>query len=149
MPKLTLIVSSGEKRDDFGAFGNGVVVIGEWAPEQKTPGLEEFISRITLALPANTKVLPTVVMGYTGMQTLIEAIERAGSVKQEKVLVELDTGEFNTPFGKVTFGDGELGGKHQMLSDKNLVAWQYRDSGQQVVWPKDKANGKLVYPVGR
>lgn len=148
-PKLTVIVSAGEKREDFGAFGKGIAVVGEWAPEQRTEGLDEFLARITPALPANTKVLPTVVMGYTGMQTLIEAVKRAGVVDREKVLAELDTGKFKTPFGEVEYGDGERGGKHQLLSEKNLVAWQYRDTGQQVVWPADKANGKLLYPVGK
>lgn len=148
-PKLTLIVSAGEKREDFGAFGEGVAVIGEWAPEQKTEGLDQFIARITPALPANTSVLPTVVMGYAGMQTLIESIERANAVDKDKVLAELDKGVFMTPFGEVSYGDGERGGKHQLLNEKNLVAWQYRQSGQEVVWPAEKANGKLVYPVGQ
>ncbi|TAL82625.1 MAG: ABC transporter substrate-binding protein [Candidimonas sp.] len=145
-PKLTLIVAAGEKREDFGNFGNGIAVIGEWAPEQKTPGLDAFLKGIAHALPANTKVLPTMVMGYTGMYTLIQSIKKANTLDREKVLAAMDDSTFATPFGKVSYKASERGGKHQLLSEKNLVVWQYRKNGQQVVWPVDKANGKLVYP---
>lgn len=147
VPKLTLIISAGEKRSDFGKFGKGVAVIGEWAPEEKIPGLQEFLKRIKTTLPAGTQVLPTIVMGYTGMSTLVDAITRAKTFDKAKVEAQLDKGTFQTPFGEVAYTSSEYG-KHQLLSDKNLVVWQYRDVGQQVVWPAKTANGKLVYPVG-
>jgi branched-chain amino acid transport system substrate-binding protein len=146
-PKLMLLVAAGEKREDFGNYGDGTAVIGEWAPEQKTEGLSAFMARITPALPPNTKVLPTIVQGYTGMYTLIESIRRAGSLDRAKVLAELAKGKFASPYGEVSYKPSERGGKHQLLSDANLVVWQYRKAGQEVVWPAPKANGKLVYPV--
>jgi branched-chain amino acid transport system substrate-binding protein len=146
-PKLMLIVASGEKREDFGAAGKGLAVIGEWAPEQKTAGLDAFLARIRPALPAGTQVLPTVVQGYTGMKTLIDSMRAAGSLDHDKVLAALANGKFSSPYGELSYGPSSEGGKHQLLSDKNLIVWQYRAQGQEVVWPADKAGGKLVYPA--
>ena len=146
-PKLMLIVASGEKREDFGAAGENLAVIGEWAPQQKTEGLPAFIERITPALPAGTPVLPTIVQGYTGMRTLIESIEAAGELDREKVLAQLSSRTFDSPYGKVAYGASERGGKHQLLTDENLIVWQYGKTGQEVVWPDNKASGKLTYPA--
>ena len=145
--KLMLIVAAGEKREDFGDFGSGIAVIGEWAPEQKTEGMQEFLARITPALPANTKVLPAVIQGYSGTYILLESIRRAGALDRAKVLSELNTGKFTTPYGELSFKDSERGGKHQLLTEDNLIVWQYRNAGQEVVWPAKKANGSLIYPA--
>ena len=145
--KLSMIVASGEKRADFGAAGDGLAVIGEWAPQQQTPGVQAFIDRIQPTLPAGTEVLPTVVQGYTGMETLIEAMRKAGSLDHDKVLAALDTTTFKTPYGDVSYKPSEGGAKHQLLTDQTLIVWQYRKQGQEVVWPPAKANGKLVYPA--
>jgi hypothetical protein len=59
----------------------------------------------------------------------------------------MDTSTFKSPFGDVSYKSSEHGGKHQLLSDANLVAWQYRTQGQEVVWPQSKATGKLIYPA--
>jgi branched-chain amino acid transport system substrate-binding protein len=146
-PNLMLIIAAGGKREDFGDFGDGISVIGEWAPEQKSEGNAAFVARATSELPPGTKILPAVVQGYTGMYTLIEAIRRAGALDRAKVLAELDKGKFATPYGELSYRTSEHGGKHQLLSDANLIVWQYRKSGQEVVWPPAKANGKLVYPA--
>ena len=146
-PKLLLIVAAGEKRDDFGDFGDGIAVIGEWAPEQKTAGMDDFLKRALSGKSADTKLVPAFVQGYTGALTLYEAIARAGALDREKVLRELSTGTFNTPYGALAYKDSEKGGKHQLLTDATLIVWQYRPVGQEVVWPTAKANGKLIYPV--
>ena len=55
---------------------------------------------------------------------------------------------FDTPYGKVAYTASEMGGKHQLITDKSMIAVQYKpDGGQEVVWPADKAAGKITYPA--
>jgi branched-chain amino acid transport system substrate-binding protein len=146
-PKLMMIVTSGEKRDDFAEAGTGLAVIGEWAPEQKTAGLETFLKNFRATLPPGAPVLTTAVQGYTGMKTLLDSIRAAGALDHDKVIAALDKGKFATPYGELSYGPSEQGGKHQLLTDQTMIVWQYRAQGQEVVWPAAKAGGKLVYPA--
>jgi branched-chain amino acid transport system substrate-binding protein len=55
---------------------------------------------------------------------------------------------FDTPYGKVKYGPSDLGGKHQLITEKTMIAVQYQaGDGFEVVWPADKAAAKLRYPV--
>ena len=146
-PKLILIVNAGEKRADFGAGGDGVAVIGEWAPEQKTAGLADFIDRINAWLPNGRKVLPPMVQGYTAMSTLIDAIKKAGTLDRGKVLAALGDTTFDTPYGKLGYRQSDGGALHQLLNEKDMIVAQYKKDGQQVVWPAAKAGGTLTYPA--
>jgi len=146
-PKLLLIVSAGEKRTDFGDFGPGVAVIGEWAREQKTEGLQDFIQRAEAFLPGDVPVQAPVVQGYTAMLTLIEGVKAAGSFDRDKVLKALAEQTYNSPYGPIKYKPSEGGAKHQLLTDENMIAWQYKAEGQAVVWPPEKASGQLQYPA--
>ena len=146
-PKLILLVNAGEKRADFGDAGEGVALIGEWAPEQKTAGLSTFIDGINAWLPNGQKVQPAMVQGYTAMDTLIQAIKSAGTLDQAKVLQALDSQTFNTPYGALKYQESDGGALHQLLSEKNMIVYQYRKEGEDVVWPAAKASGALSYPA--
>jgi branched-chain amino acid transport system substrate-binding protein len=145
-PKLMMIVSAGEKRTDFGDFGRDQTVIDTWAREQKVPGLPEWVKAIEAAKPGGP-VLSGTVQGYTAMRTLVDAIKAAGAVDREKVQKALETGTFWTPYGSLRYRKSDMGGLHQLVSEENMVVVQYRDQGQEVVWPAAKANGPLVYPA--
>lgn len=145
-PKLILIVSAGEKRTDFGDFGRDLTIIDTWAREQKVPGLPEWVKAIEAARPGGP-VLSGSVQGYAGMRTLIDAIKAAGTLDKEKVLKSLETKTFWTPYGMLGYRKSDMGGLHQLVSAENMVVIQYRDQGQEVVWPAAKANGPLVYPA--
>jgi branched-chain amino acid transport system substrate-binding protein len=143
-----LQVAAGEKRADFAEFGNGIAVIGEWAREQRTEGLESFVKEIEASLPGGGPVLPAVVQGYVAMKTLVDATRAAKSLDREPVLRKLGEITYDTPYGPLKYKASDGGGKWQLLTDETLLVVQYREkSGQEVVWPEAKANGKLVYPV--
>jgi branched-chain amino acid transport system substrate-binding protein len=147
-PKLMLIVSAGEKRADFGDFGDGIAVIGEYAREQRSPGNEEWVAKVEKALGTGT-MQPAIAQGYTAMLSLVDSIKVANSLDREKVLHALETTTFRTPYGDLAYKSSEGGAKHQLLSNENMIAVQYRASGQEVVWPEAKATGKVKYPVGQ
>jgi branched-chain amino acid transport system substrate-binding protein len=147
-PKLMLIVSAGEKRPDFGDFGEGIAVIGEYAREQRSPGNEEWVAKVEKTLGAGG-MQPAIAQGYTAMYSLVESIKAAKSLERDSVLKALETGTFRTPYGDLSYKPSDGGAKHQLLSNENMVVVQYRASGQDVVWPQAKASGKVKYPVAQ
>jgi len=144
-PKLTIVVTSGDKRSDYGDFGVGTAEIAEWAAEEKVPGNEDWVKK-TLADTGMTSIAPPFLQGYTAMETLVDAIKAAKSTDQAAVLKELDTLDYDTPYGKLKYRPSEAA-KHQLLSDENMVMVQFTNDGEDVVLPPEKASGKLIYPA--
>lgn len=146
-PKLTIVVTAGDKRSDYGDFGDNVAVIAEWAPEEHVPGNAEFVKKV-MADTGITSIAPPFLQGYTGLSTLLTSVAAAKGTDQAAVLQAMDSGTFDTPYGKLSYRPSEGGAKHQLLTDENMVLIQFRAQGEDVVLPADKASGKLVYPVG-
>ncbi|WP_406857753.1 ABC transporter substrate-binding protein [Alsobacter sp. KACC 23698] len=145
-PKLLVTQGAGEKRSDFGTAGDNVVVIDLWSAKQKTPGLAEWVKKAEAK--RGGEVVSSAVQGYVAMQTLTEAAKAAGSWDRAKVLEKLGSMTFDTPYGKVAYTASEMGGKHQLITDKSMIAVQYKpDGGQEVVWPAEKADAKITYPA--
>lgn len=146
-PKLTLVVSAGDKRADYGDFGAGTAMISEWAAESQAPGNAEWVKKVRADTGMET-IAPPFLQGFVGMNSLAESIEKAGSLDQEAVLKALDTTEFDTPYGKLKYSPSEAA-EHQLLTNEQMVLIQFRKDGEEVVLPADRANGKLVYPANR
>ncbi|MCW2239220.1 ABC transporter substrate-binding protein [Azospirillum canadense] len=145
-PKLLVTQGAGEKRSDFGPAGDNVVVIDLWSAKQSTPGLADWVK--TAEAKRGGEVVSSAVQGYVAMKTLTDAAKAAGSWDRSKILANLGSMTFDTPYGKVAYAAAEMGGKHQLITDKSMIAVQYKpDSGQEVVWPSDKATGKITYPA--
>jgi branched-chain amino acid transport system substrate-binding protein len=145
-PKLSIVVSAGDKRADYADFGTNTAEIAEWAAEANIPGVAEWVKQ-TLADTGMQTIASPFLQGYVGMSTLITAIETAKSLDQESVMKQLSSLTFESPYGKVKYKTSEGGALHQLLTDENMVLIQFRAQGQEVVLPADKAAGKLVYPV--
>jgi branched-chain amino acid transport system substrate-binding protein len=146
-PKLTIVVTAGDKRSDYGDFGDNVAVIAEWAPEERVPGNAEFVKKV-MADTGMTSIAPPFLQGFTGLNTLLTSVTAAKSADPAAVLQAMDSGVFDTPYGKLSYRPSKGGAKHQLLTDENMVLIQFRAQGEDVVLPVDKASGKLVYPVG-
>ena len=145
-PKLSIVVSAGDKRADYGDFGTNTAEIAEWAAEANIPGVTEWVKQ-TLADTGMQTIASPFLQGYVAMSTLIVAIESAKSLEQDAVMKQLNSLTFDSPYGKVKYKTSEGGALHQLLTDENMVLIQFRPQGQEVVLPADKANGKLVYPA--
>lgn len=145
-PKLLVTQGAGEKRSDYGPAGDNVVVIDLWSAKQSTPGLADWVKKAEAK--RGGEVVSSAVQGYVAMQTLIDAAKAAGAWDRGKILAKLASMTFDTPYGKVAYTASEMGGKHQLITDKSMIAVQYKpDGGQEVVWPADKAAGKITYPA--
>jgi branched-chain amino acid transport system substrate-binding protein len=145
-PKLLVVQGAGEKRSDYGPAGDGVAVVDLWSARQTTPGLAEWVKKAEAARGGD--VVSTAVQGYVGMQTLIDAAKAAGQWDRAAIIDKLSTMTFDTPYGKVAYKPSEMGGQHQLITEKSMIAVQYQpDDGQEVVWPADKAAAKLKYPA--
>jgi branched-chain amino acid transport system substrate-binding protein len=145
-PKLIVTQGAGEKRSDYGPAGDGVVVLDLWSSKQKTPGLAEWVKKANAA--RGGEVVSTAVQGYVAMQTLIDAAKAAGKWDRDAIIAKMSETTFDTPYGKVKYGPSDLGGLHQLITEKTMIAVQYQSGdGFEVVWPADKAAAKLKYPV--
>jgi branched-chain amino acid transport system substrate-binding protein len=145
-PKLLVTQGAGEKRSDYGPAGDNVVVVDLWSAKQSTPGLADWVKKAEAK--RGGEVVSSAVQGYVAMQTLIDAAKAAGAWDRGKILAGLASMTFDTPYGKVAYTASEMGGKHQLITDKSMIAVQYKpDGGQEVVWPADKAAGKITYPA--
>ncbi len=144
-PKLIVTQGAGEKRSDFGAAGDGVVVLDLWSSKQKTPGLDAWVKKANAAKGA--EVVSTAVQGYAAMKTLIDAAKAAGKWDRAAIIAKLGEETFDTPYGKVKYAPSDMGGQHQLITEKTMIAVQYgKGDGFDVVWPSDKADAKLTYP---
>lgn len=145
-PKLLVTQGAGEKRSDYGPAGDNVIVIDLWSAKQTTPGLAEWVKKAEAK--RGSEVVSTAVQGYVAMKNLIDAAKAAGSWDRAKILANLASMTFDTPYGKVAYTASEMGGKHQLITDKSMIAVQYKpDGGQEVVWPAEKAATKITYPA--
>ncbi|GAU86899.1 ABC transporter substrate-binding protein [Bosea sp. BIWAKO-01] len=145
-PKLLVTQGAGEKRSDFGPAGDNVVVVDLWSAKQKTPGLAEWVKKAEAK--RGGEVVSSAVQGYVAMQTLRDAAKAAGSWDRAKILANLGSTTFDTPYGKVAYTASEMGGKHQLITDASMIAVQYKpDGGQEVIWPAEKAAAKITYPA--
>ena len=146
-PKLMLLAGAGEKRPDFGDAGTNIAIILEWAAEQKTPDNAALIKGAKELDPKTDVISSQVMTGYTAMQSLIEAVKSAKSFDRDEVFKALGSLTFKTPFGDLQYKKSTGGALHQMLTDEDLVVVQYREKGEEVVYPAQKAGGAIVYPV--
>jgi branched-chain amino acid transport system substrate-binding protein len=145
-PKLLVTQGAGEKRSDYGAAGDGVIALDLWSSKQKTPGLAEWVKKAEAA--RGSEVVSTAVQGYAAMRTLIDAAKAAGKWDRDAIIAKLSSSEFDTPYGKVKYGPSDLGGLHQLITEKTMIAVQYQpNDGFDVVWPADKAATALRYPA--
>lgn len=70
---------------------------------------------------------------------MVQAIEKAGAVDREKVRAALTKGTFKAPPGDIVFD--ETG-----FPNNGAFTIQMQEGKVAVVWPQDRATGKLVWP---
>lgn len=148
--ELDIDYNGGETESDIGtSAAQGLAEIGQWTPTSAAPGAASFasgLSSVEHEAPNQASA-----MGYTGAISLFEAMQRAHGTQRSAVLSQLATGTFASPFGNVSYQDGDLPGikdLHQLLlpSDGVLI-WQYQGNSAPVVWPPAAAAGKIEFPA--
>lgn len=140
-PKL-LVMEKGAEPEQFakalGKLSDGVLVGGYWDPSFPYLGAADLGKRFESETHRTQS--QHIADSYTAAQVLIDAISNAGSLDREKINEAIGKTNKSYVVGPVKFE-----ADHTSRIAIAVMQWQ---SGKAVtVWPKDKANGKLVFPL--
>jgi branched-chain amino acid transport system substrate-binding protein len=126
------------------AAGNYLAGMALWTPENGHPASRRFVQRYRERFNEQ----PASYWGplaYTNLITVADAIRRAGKVEIGALSAAMKATEYEGPIGiKLTF-KRSIYGKNQGFT--RLIAFQWQNGKQVVVWPAEVAGGKLVYPA--
>lgn len=123
-----------------GADAEGVMATTAWSATLKTSGNDAFVR----AFIAKFNRPPDYhsASAYSGLMVLAEAVKRAGSIDQEKIIANLYTITLPTLLGtyKVEAGTGlQIGYQAYVL--------QWQGGKQPLIYPADRAQAKPVVPL--
>ncbi len=140
-PKI-LIMEKGAEPEFFaqatGKLSDGVLVGGYWDPSFPHPGASELAKRFEKETKQSQS--QHIADSHAAAQVLIDAINSAGSTDSEKINEAIGKTNKNYAIGKVKFDE-----KNTSQIPITLMQWQ---SGKPVVvWPKNRATGKLIFPL--
>jgi len=140
-PKL-LVMEKGAEPEQFaqalGKLADGVLVGGYWDPSFPYPGAAELGKRYE----AETKQTQSqhIADSHAAAQVLLDAISAAGSLDREKINAAIAKTDKSYVIGPVKFDAANT-------SRIPITVMQWQGGKAVVVWPKDRANGKLVFPM--
>jgi len=140
-PKV-LVMEKGAEPEFFaqatGKLADGVLVGGYWDPSFPYPGAADLAKRFE----SETKQTQSqhIADSHAAAQVLMDAIAAAGTLDREKINAAIAKTNKNYVIGPVKFD-----ATNTSAIPITLMQWQ---SGKAVVvWPKDRANGKLLFPL--
>lgn len=140
-PKL-LVMEKGAEPEQFaqalGKLADGVLVGGYWDPSFPYPGAAELGKRFEAE--AKQTQSQHIADSHTAAQVLFDAIVAAGGLDREKINAAIGKTDKSYVVGPVKF-DAE----HASRIPITMMQWQ--GGKAVVVWPKDRANGKLLFPL--
>ncbi|WP_205962721.1 amino acid ABC transporter substrate-binding protein [Pararobbsia silviterrae] len=140
-PKL-LDMEKGAEPEQFatalGPLAEGVLVGGYWDPSFPYPGAADLGKRFE----AETKQTQSqhIADSFTAAQVLFDAIAKAGSLDREKINEAIAKTDKTYVVGPVKFD-------HDHTSRIPIAMMQWQNGKAVTVWPKDRANGKLIFPL--
>ncbi|WP_322068696.1 amino acid ABC transporter substrate-binding protein [Paraburkholderia bannensis] len=140
-PRL-LVMEKGAEPEQFaralGTLADGVLVGGYWDPSFPYPGAAELGKRFESE--AHQTQSQHIADSYAAAQVLLDAIAQAGSLDHEKINQAIGKTNKSYVVGPVKFE-----ADHTSRIPVAVMQWQ---NGKAVtVWPQDRANGKLLFPL--
>ena len=85
---------------------------------------------------------------FAAYSVMVQAIEAAGELDRDKVRDALAKGRFKTPMGDLTFAANGFPEVRKDAPHANATfPMQIQDGKPVIVWPLDKATGKLIWPA--
>jgi len=140
-PKL-LVVEKGAEPEMFsqglGKLAHGVLVGGYWDPSFPYPGAADLAKRFEAETHQSQS--QHIADSHAAAVVLLDAIARAGSLEREKVNAALARTDMQTVVGQVKFDASNV-------SRIPITLMQWQNGKSVVVWPANRANGKLVFPL--
>jgi branched-chain amino acid transport system substrate-binding protein len=148
---VTLLVAPDSP--NFAKLGDaavGISVPSQWEPQVTyKPDFGPNAATFTKAFTEKYKIEPGyhAAGGYAGGLILQHAIEKAGSIDQDKVAAELNKVDVTTLFGRTKFSTDpkehglQIG--HQMV----VAQWQKKNGTlvKEVIWPKEAKTADVLY----
>ena len=140
-PKL-LVMEKGAEPEFFaqatGKLSDGVLVGGYWDASFPFPGAADLAKRFE----SETKQTQSqhIADSHAAAQVLMDAIAAVGTLDREKI---------NAAIGKTnkTYVVGPVKFDATNTSPIPIALTQWQNGKAVVVWPKDRANGKLIFPL--
>ncbi|NDY93225.1 amino acid ABC transporter substrate-binding protein [Ideonella livida] len=140
-PKL-LVMEKGAEPEMFaqglGKLAEGVLVGGYWDPSFPYPGAAELAKRFERETRQTQS--QHIADSHAAAQVLLDAIAAAGTLDREKINAAIGRTDKSYVVGPVKFDVN-----HTSRIPITLMQWQ--GGKPVVVWPKDRANGKLIFPL--
>jgi branched-chain amino acid transport system substrate-binding protein len=141
-PKVLVLLRGAEDLSwgkALGPMGDYVVLMGSWHSAVKYPGVDKLNAahQAKFGRPADITTGPA----YASIQTLAAAIEKAGTLKTEKIRDALSTIDTMTVIGKVKFRPNGT------VIDPCPATVQWLKGSQKLVWPKEFRETPFVYPI--
>ncbi len=140
-PKI-LVMEKGAEPEQFaralGKLSDGILVGGYWDPSFPYPGAADLGKRFESEMKQTQS--QHIADSYTAAQVLLDAISKAGSVDRDKI---------NDAIGKTnkTYVVGPVAFDAAHTSRIPIAVMQWQDGKAVTVWPKDRANGKPIFPL--
>jgi branched-chain amino acid transport system substrate-binding protein len=140
-PKL-LVMEKGAEPEMFaqglGKLADGVLVGGYWDPSFPYPGAAELAKRFETETKQSQS--QHIADSHAAAQVLLDAIGTAGTLDREQINAAIGKTNKSYVVGPVKFD-----ASHTSRIPIALMQWQ--GGKAVVVWPKDRANGKLIFPL--
>jgi branched-chain amino acid transport system substrate-binding protein len=140
-PKIAVMEEGGEPlqfAQALGSLANGVMVGGYWDASFPYPGAKQ----LTQQFQSQTGQTYSQHIADTdaAAQVLLDAISRAGSTDKAKVNAAIAQTNTTYVVGPIKFGADHT-------STLPMVETQWQNGKVVVIWPKDRATGKVVFPL--
>ncbi|MBV8924296.1 MAG: ABC transporter substrate-binding protein, partial [Bradyrhizobium sp.] len=111
---------------------------GYWDPSFPYPGAKE----LAVAFETETKLTSSqhIADSYAAAQVLLDAIAAAASLDPDKINAAIARTDKTYVVGPIKFDENHT-------SKLPLVMLQWQSGKTPIVWPNDRANGKVLFPM--
>lgn len=145
-PKIFLGAADGFTIPDFALVASGaadyVFSIDLWSPRLPYAGALKYFDDYVLKFLSSTNYLGA--QAYASIQVIADALKRAKSMDADGIRQALDTTDMETVFGRVRF---VTEGKQERQNFSPTFLAQWIGGTLEIVWPKQYASNKYVYPT--
>ena len=126
--------------DALGPLAKGTSTAGWWDPSLGLPDSQKFVDKFGKDVGINSD-LANIVFHYSGAMVIFDAIEKAGTLDEEKIREAMAATDKTYPAGHIKFGANNAG-----AVDAIGVQWT-EGKTQAIVYPQDKAPNPIAAPV--
>jgi len=124
--------------------GNFIAGLALWTAENSAPASRQFVRRYKEKFNEDPSSY-WAPLAYTNLITVAEAIRRAGDTELNNLVREMKATAYEGPIGLPLTFKRSIYGKNQGFT--RLIAFQWQNGKQVVVWPTEIAGGRLAYPA--